>query len=74
MWWRWILWVAGCSEERGIEAHFSKIFLICLVLEMKCSWFINKFELVQKRSREQEESLVIRQVLDIEDSFADEKE
>lgn len=61
---RWWLLISGCSEECGVTAHFPKLMLVLLVLEMKCSWFVNKFQITARNyPPEHEEDIIVRDVL-----------
>jgi hypothetical protein len=63
---RWWLLVSGCSKECGLVGHFPKLMLVLLVLEMKCCWFVNKFQLAARNHPEHEEDdTIVREVLTV---------
>jgi hypothetical protein len=66
---RWWLYVGGCSVEVGLAAHFSKVVLVLMVIEHKCSWFMGRFYAVQARSPEWEEDRQAEEVLVVRDTL-----
>jgi hypothetical protein len=47
---RWWLYISGCSIELGMIAHYSKLILLLIVIERKCSWFMGRLYAVQEQS------------------------